>query len=995
MNEAHARDIADRLRKLSSAGTDVVELVGPAAREFAFVDDAVRRPTLIGSFQIGGVGTPFFVSLVVNESRSDDFQLFVIEKRRGSPVLMTRLREADALVWRYSAAKRTGDNGLRRQEFLRLAGEAAMRIPLPGPEVEPFAGTVRRAIELRHRADAAGGDAPAGVGRSPLEELRHWIPKANIAGVIGRFVASLHLAHSQNPQSWCVSRRRDKDLLRLNVGVTGVIDIRPTGLQLSVALEDLSDEERASLGARLDVSDDQRANVALLGENGTVSTPFGEADRLTPAVIVAHETFIQRAARSSSPFARYHNPEFLDALGELLGEDLPEPDQRNHPSAYWKLSPGEGGSAWPLFRDQRVIAIGWGELGDLSDVDDAEFRRRAAECRKEHGWGAGVDQAWKFRSIRPGDRIVANAGTSRVLGIGTVTGGYHYVHESEYAHRFPVVWDDLAERDVEMPGWRKTLIRLTADTFQHVSTAGPIMPPIPKPIALPGGGIDFEGVVAHLESQSLAFPEELVASYLLALQARRFVLLTGISGTGKTQLALEVARLFSPSPGMVPERPSSGVAIASQRYMRERGRVVVPVELAREFDALLDPETKRLDVEIVGGPRTDSSIYKDPQRAGLLYLIGSGELKRWFQELKDGDRLLMSRAVAKDGTERLVIQRLDASAGVAWEPAGACHELMAVRPDWTDSRGLLGFYNPLTAAYASTPALQLILRAIDEARRAVATNEAPRPYFLILDEMNLARVEHYFADFLSALSSGEPIHLHDDAALVTDDDAIPTRLTLPPNLVIVGTVNGDETTYMFSPKVLDRAFVLEFNSVNLGALSGASLSETSALTLPRMKDGLELPGKSTEDEWRRFETAAGGFPRRLLGQFHEVLEAENRHFGYRVAREIARFVTLAVDQTDGSERATLAAFDVAILAKLLPKLHGNQAELEGLLAALFAVAVGLDPEHERVVGLNGWAGRGEAFGSTEPTAPALPRTAAKLWRMRRRLRAVGYVSFIE
>ena len=87
------------------------------------------------------------------------------------------------------------------------------------------------------------------------------------------------------------------------------------------------------------------------------------------------------------------------------------------------------------------------------------------------------------------------------------------------------------------------------------------------------------------------------------------------------------------------------------------------------------------------------------------------------------------------------------------------------------------------------------------------------PHFLILDEMNLSHVERYFADMLSAIESGEPLHLHSEAGTVGHPalpSGVPRELSLPPNLFIVGTVNVDETTYMFSPKVLDRANVLEF-----------------------------------------------------------------------------------------------------------------------------------------------------------------------------------------
>ena len=120
---------------------------------------------------------------------------------------------------------------------------------------------------------------------------------------------------------------------------------------------------------------------------------------------------------------------------------------------------------------------------------------------------------------------------------------------------------------------------------------------------------------------------------------------------------------------------------------------------------------------------------------------------------------------------------------------------------------------------------------------------------------------------------------------------------------------------------------------------------------------------------------------------------DNRHFGYRVAREIARFAVLAAEQTSASDEALLAAFDIAVLAKVLPKLNGTQAELDAVLRRVFVVAVGVGAAdgHD----LDSWSVAKGALHSAGGEAPLLPRTAAKLWRMQKRLRANGFVSFIE
>ena len=294
--------------------------------------------------------------------------------------------------------------------------------------------------------------------------------------------------------------------------------------------------------------------------------------------------------------------------------------------------------------------------------------------------------------------------------------------------------------------------------------------------------------------------------------------------------------------------------------------------------------------------------HRNSEGGNLLYVLLSGEVKEWFKaNIKLGDRYLLSRHT--NGDKEWLELRLPEAGQRARSPDGSAYELIAVRPDWTDSRALLGFYNPLTKTYLPTPTLQLLLRAQAEVE-ATADTGPPRPFFLIFDEMNLARVEHYFSDFLSAMESGDAIHLHDDAEL-EEAAGTPRRIAIPKNVFVIGTVNVDETTYMFSPKVLDRSFVLEFNDVDLDGLARTVHAEEAAstpLALVRMEGGLKLRGPATDAEWKRFEAVLNGGASAILRKLHAALAIENRHFGYRVAREIARFVDLAIEQTDGAAK---------------------------------------------------------------------------------------------
>jgi hypothetical protein len=379
------------------------------------------------------------------------------------------------------------------------------------------------------------------------------------------------------------------------------------------------------------------------------------------------------------------------------------------------------------------------------------------------------------------------------------------------------------------------------------------------------------------------------------------------------------------------------------------------------------------------------AFHKNAERGNLFYVLLSGAVREWFTtSIKVGERFFLSRKNSGE-KEWLDLTLPDEAQGLT--PGDTTYELIAVSPDWSDARALRGFYNPLTKSYISTPTLQLLLRAHAEVKASTEASP-PRPFFLIFDEMNLARVEHYFSDFLSVMESGEAIHLHDDPQVEEEED-IPRRITIPKNVFVVGTVNIDETTYMFSPKVLDRAFVLEFNDVDLKGLAGAvhaEASESTPLALVNLEGGLKLRGPATDAEWQRFESVLNGEASALLQKLHAALAIENRHFGYRVAREVARFVVLAVEQAGENDAAARAALDVAVLAKILPKLHGSQAEIEHTLKRLMSIAIDGKPEAEV------FSDQGAVL---DATAIPLPRTARKLSRMLRRLRAHGFVSFIE
>ena len=259
------------------------------------------------------------------------------------------------------------------------------------------------------------------------------------------------------------------------------------------------------------------------------------------------------------------------------------------------------------------------------------------------------------------------------------------------------------------------------------------------------------------------------------------------------------------------------------------------------------------------------------------------------------------------------------------------YELIPVGANWTESRNILGFYNVITSEYEETLAYKLILES---------QNNLTTPYFLILDEMNLSHVERYFADFLSAMESKEPIPISADESL-----------EIPDNLFIVGTVNVDETTYMFSPKVLDRANTIEFKTMSAYDYMNSNFEnynlkgDESYLIDPQSDENIRMMNihelKEILKNVKYQNESLWDILSKQLEEFQNVLKKANFDFGFRVINEILRFMVVSwkyenkPKNWDNWQRY----FDAQIKQKMLPKLHGSQKVLGPVIKELFELCL--------------------------------------------------------
>lgn len=285
-------------------------------------------------------------------------------------------------------------------------------------------------------------------------------------------------------------------------------------------------------------------------------------------------------------------------------------------------------------------------------------------------------------------------------------------------------------------------------------------------------------------------------------------------------------------------------------------------------------------------------------------------------------------------------------------------ELIQVKPNWHNSMDVIGYLSNIPSPhYVFTPFIEFIVKA---------WQHPEVPFFLCLDEMNLAPVEEYFAEFLSAIESRsfedkeymtDPIikpfnSFGEDVAKMMVNTLFPNftaadknsflgkvvdhletkGLTLPKNLIVIGTVNMDETTFSFSRKVLDRAMSVEMNEVNYDSFLNDTTdddlkaivqafeenddADLNALLVDRhikakdIIDGLGDDAKFTIDYLKRINALLEGTPFKL---------------GYRAANEALIYLQASQEfgQTD-----RIAALDNFTLMKILSRIEGDETKLK-------------------------------------------------------------------
>ena len=311
------------------------------------------------------------------------------------------------------------------------------------------------------------------------------------------------------------------------------------------------------------------------------------------------------------------------------------------------------------------------------------------------------------------------------------------------------------------------------------------------------------------------------------------------------------------------------------------------------------------------------------------FTFNEGLVENYYLSLKSKPFVILA---GTSGTGKTRLVRLFAEAIGATSQNGR-YKLVSVRPDWSDSSDLFGHVN-LNDKFIPGAIIDFVKQAELDSRN---------PYFLCLDEMNLARVEYYLSDILSIIETREYV----DGKVTTDplitENYYGADITakgkygvvrIPENLYIIGTVNMDETTFPFSRKVLDRANTIEFSTVELLANFDSTQGEVKAIFADNtfMKADYVFFNQCASDKDFVEDVCIE------LQDINKILEKANAHVGYRVRDEIVFY--MLNNKNAGNLLTRNQAFDHEIMQKILPRIQGSSASVKIMLCELFKYCAG-------------------------------------------------------
>lgn len=528
--------------------------------------------------------------------------------------------------------------------------------------------------------------------------------------------------------------------------------------------------------------------------------------------------------------------------------------------------------------------------------------------------------------------------------------------------------------------------------------------------------VTFSGLKEFYKNQGFNYSDELLFNFYCSLKTKPFVILSGISGSGKSKIIDLFSSYFSNelSSGnnyeLVPVKPNwvDSRSLFGYHNVIDNTYAITPV-IKLFLRALQNPEEPYFLVLDEMNLAKVEHYFSDflsliESRRNVVTLKGSVTYKFKEEKLSEIPNLSLPDLTLVSAIEMNLFEQYASVPDIRgsrlysfWIKENP-NEI--TKPTWKErSRteinnkvaGQPGRFAPKFFMTSEHDDKLYRIRTEDEIEELLKTPKNNKVDEMVLKQRDIERFQKLLNEYFDEVAVEEintivqePIVLHQSKIPLkvdvgqsdytegspyydesSEDYYVPNKMVIPLNVYVIGTVNIDETTYMFSPKVLDRSNVIEFNEIDLRAAYGydkddevISISEFSL-----DKDELDLSVKlATSEETIWFSTT---YPEefKVLVEIFEILKIKNKHFGYRVFNEISAYVRNYLTHLSDS---VVVALDNQILQKVLPKLNGDEDELEEVLVSL------------------------------QDTIPLeYTQTHVKLEEMFNTLKAIGYVTFIK
>lgn len=325
--------------------------------------------------------------------------------------------------------------------------------------------------------------------------------------------------------------------------------------------------------------------------------------------------------------------------------------------------------------------------------------------------------------------------------------------------------------------------------------------------------------------------------------------------------------------------------------------------------------------------------FKENTRQKGLYYADS-DLVNFHVSMKTDGMVILS-GLSGTGKSKLVTEYANALQISSGDNGSRSQvRFVSVRPFWADDSDLLGYADTVNNIYRPGDS-GLIDTLID------AQDNPDDLFIVVFDEMNLARVEHYFSQFLSVLemdAGTRRLALYNEQleSRLYNSEKYPANITIGENVLFVGTVNTDESTYQFSDKVLDRSNVMTLEMIPFG-----SVDELTGNPIERGKR--EAVKASDFQKMKKVNTDAQltSGEKNMLWELHQAINAvdANIGIGWRIVKQIDKYLINLPVGIDSFTREK--ALDTQIMQRVLTKVRGSEEQMSGLVGQ-----VNVDGAHE-------------------------------------------------